>query len=277
MKPKKRPDTTKRYQIPIVNSSFRILKELSDRGSMNLNELTLRTGVAKSSVFRILSTLHYLGYIARDDQQRTYHITSALGDLANDNAGSEALRRAAMPYMLKLRDAFGETVNLGKLNLDKVTYIEVVPSEFALRLCERAGASVLAHASALGKAILAYTSSEVVRSLITTRELQSLTPNTITGHEEFLRELQRVRSRGFAIDKQETVLLANCIGAPILDGRGVAVAAMSISGPSSRFNPREKRVVESLLEAVGSISKHLPHSAGDGKSVAASASAGSRG
>jgi len=70
--------------------------------------------------------------------------------------------------------------------------------------------------------------------------------------------MKRVRAAGFAMDRGEGSLLATCVGAPILDSHGIAVAAMSISGPASRFNPRkDSPVVGSLLEATAAISRHF--------------------
>jgi IclR family acetate operon transcriptional repressor len=245
-----------RYLVPVVRSTFRILEELSSSGSLNLNEITVRTGVAKSTVFRILSTLLHLGYVLRDEGKRTYAVSPSLAGLANDTAGAEALRHAALPYMLGLRDQFGETVNLGRLHLDKVVCLEVVPSEYALRLNERPGASVWAHASAMGKCILADAPPEVVAGLLDHRKLPALTPHTITNAPEFRRELHRVRERGYAFDREETTLLATCVAAPIRDVQRRTIAAMSISGPSSRFNPRrDKRVVEALLRAATALSQ----------------------
>jgi IclR family acetate operon transcriptional repressor len=222
-----------------------------------LNEVTQRTGISKSTVFRILTTLTYLGYVVRDGG-RNYYVSQSVGDLVSAEAATEAIRRAALPRMLELRDQYGETVNLGHLQLDKVTYIEVVPSEYALRLHERPGATVCLHASALGKAILAFSDEEVANGLIRGRELQMFTRNTITDPDEFMAELKRVRERGYAFDRGETSLLATCVAAPILNASGTALAAISISGPTSRFNPRKNAgVVESVLKAAAAISRQL--------------------
>jgi IclR family acetate operon transcriptional repressor len=223
---------------------------------MNLNEITLRTRVSKSTVFRILSTLHYLGYVLREESKRTYAISPNLAELANETASGEALRHTALPHMLSLRDEFGETVNLGRIQLDKIVYLEVVPSEYALRLNERPGASVWAHASAMGKCILAGAPLDVVAGILDYRKLPALTPHTITDPEEFRQELRRVKERGYAFDREETTLLATCVAAPIRDAQGRSVASMSVSGPCSRFNPRrDKRVIEGLLRATQAISQ----------------------
>src|SRR5260370_8144199 len=130
-----------KYMVPVVRSTFKILAEMSRSGSMNLNEVSQKTRVAKSTVFRILSTLNTLGYIVRDTHMRTYHLSPRLAELFTGASATDGLRRAALPYMLKLREQFGETVNLGQLNLDKVIYVEVVPTEYAFRLSERPAAS----------------------------------------------------------------------------------------------------------------------------------------
>jgi IclR family acetate operon transcriptional repressor len=253
------PASTKpseKYMVPVVQSTFRILEELSRTGALGLNDVTQRTGISKSTVFRILTTLTRLGYVVRDNS-RSYYVSQAVGDLVSAEASVEAVRRAALPHMLELRDQFGETVNLGRLEFDKVTYVEVVPSEYALRLHERPGATVCLHASALGKAILAFSDEDFATNLIRGRELTMFTRNTITDPQELITELRRVRERGYAFDRGETSSLATCVAAPITRS-GAAIAAISISGPSSRFNPRkDARVIESLLKAADSVSRQL--------------------
>jgi IclR family acetate operon transcriptional repressor len=243
--------------VPVVKSTFRILEELSRGGVLGLNEITQRSGLSKSTIFRILATLTALGYVIRDDD-RGYYISHAVGALVSAEAGVDALRRAAMPQMLALRDQFGETVNLGCLQVDKVVYIEVVPSEYALRLHERSGATVPLHASALGRAILAFSDEELATSLLSGRELPMLTSNTVTDPAELMAEIRRVRDRGYAFDRGEISPLATCVAVPILGSGGRAVAAISISGPTSRFNPRKDApVVDSLRKAAAGIGKQL--------------------
>lgn len=253
----KSPDQSGKYSVPVVRSTFRILEELAQSQPLGLKQITQNTSIAKSTVFRILNTLVQIGYVIRDSD-RDYRISPALGRLVHEEAFTEELRRLALPVMLQLRDKYGETVNLGVQEFDKVTYIEVVPSEFALRLQESRGASVPAHASALGKAILAFSPQHVVEQLVRQQPFESITANTITEPDDLLAEIKRVRNAGFAFDRGEGSLLAVCIGAPILDEEGKAVAAMSISGPASRFNPkRDSPVITSLLKATKDLSRAI--------------------
>lgn len=253
----RKTSSTERYMVPVVRSTFKILEELSRTGPLGLNEVTQRTRVSKSTVFRILTTLTRLGYVVRDEQ-REYGVSPALADLVGAESSLALLGRAALPHMLRLRDAYGETVNLGHLELDKVRYDEVVPSEFALRLHEQPGATVPAHASALGKVILAFSSVDFAEGILRGRELPNFTPNTVTDPEAILTELRRIRDRGFAFDRGEISPLATCVAAPILDSNGNAIAAISISGPTSRFNPKgNSAVVNSLLQSVADIGLQL--------------------
>lgn len=213
-------DAREKYMVPVVRSTFTILAELSKAGPLGLNEITLRTRVSKSTVFRVLTTLQQLGYVVKDEH-RDYYLGHKLAALVTEDSTMELIRKTALPHMLRLRDECGETVNLGVLQMDKVTYLEVVPSEFALRLSERPGATVPFHSSALGKAILAFSPRDVVESLIRGRELPMITRNTITDPDKFLEELDRVRERGFAFDKGENSLLATCIGAAIVGSGGM--------------------------------------------------------
>ena len=260
MKPKtsqKASPATEKYMVPVVQGTFRILRELAKNGALSLHEVTQRTAISKSTVFRILTTLNELGYVVRDDA-RSYYISHALGELVSTEAHTDAIRRTALPHMLELRDTFGETVNLGQLEFDKVTYVEVVPSEYALRLHERPGATVSVHASALGKAILAFSEQDFAAGLLRGRDLPALTAETITDPDQLLSELKRIRERGYALDRGETSPLASCIAAPILNGYERAIAAISISGPTSRFNPRkDSPCVEGLLRAAKEISGQL--------------------
>lgn len=176
-----------RYLVPVLQSAFRLLEEVSRAGALTLQEAVLRTGIPKSTVFRIFSTLQHLGVLIRDESEKSYRLGYGVPGLLTAGEDLETLRRAALPQMIRLRDRFGETVNLGKLQHDKVVYLEVVPSESALRFSERPGATVAVHASSLGRAMLAFSPAAVVDGLIAGRPLAALTARTITAEPELRR------------------------------------------------------------------------------------------
>ncbi len=250
----------KRYLIPVVRSTFSVLEAISQAQSLTLNEVIERTGVPKSTAFRILTTLRLLGYLVRDDRRR-YYASPRIGSLMSESALADGLTQMSLPHMVRLRDTYGETVNLGRLHQGQVRYVEVVPSEYALRLHETPGATVSLHASALGKAILAFATPGLAESLLRGQELEPLTRATITDANELIAGFEEIRSRGYARDRGEASSLATCVAAPILDAANRPVAAMSISGPTSRFDPPDRApVIEDLLLAVSDISRQLRQS-----------------
>jgi IclR family acetate operon transcriptional repressor len=247
-----------RYVIPVVRNTFQVIHELAQNGSLTLNEAARRTGIPKSTVFRILATLLHLGVAVRDPQQKAYRLGRMLGELTRDSETTETLRRVALPYMIKLRNDFGETVNLGQLQHDMVVYIEVVPSEYALKLSERPGATVWALSSALGRSILAFSPPGMMESLIRGRELPAFTPFTITDPVKLVREFEKVRTQGYAIEVEENASHATCVGVPVLNADGTAIAALSISGPTHRFRPaQDDSIAIALIKAAQEIHREF--------------------
>jgi IclR family acetate operon transcriptional repressor len=258
VKTQKEPEIATRYLIPVVRSTFKIITELAQGDPLSLNDAAQRTGIPKSTAFRVLATLQYLGVVVRDRDEKKYRLGRMLTELARETSMMETLRRIALPHMLQLRDAFGETVNLGELQHDKVVYVEVVPSEYALRLSERPGATVWALSTSLGRCILAFSPQERVASLIGTRKLPALTQFTITQPKKLKQELEKIRERGYAIECEESALQATCVGVPILDRKGIAVAALSISGPTHRFLPaHDKKVLTALIDSARAIEREF--------------------
>ena len=252
------PSTQSRYLVPVVLSTFRLLDRLSGHTTATLHELSTATGIPKSTVFRLLATLQHLDIVKRDEMSKVYRLSAKSPGQALGLPSTEALRRAALPYMLDLRNEFGETVNLGYLQHDRVVYIEVVPSEFALRLSERPGASVEAYCTALGRSILAFSPDGVAASIVGKKMLPRVTPHTMVEPPLILQELTRIRQLGYAVETEEGALQATCLGAPILDAEGLAVAALSISGPTYRFSPlSNKKLLKALRRATREIGASL--------------------
>jgi DNA-binding IclR family transcriptional regulator len=114
-----------------------------------------------------------------------------------------------------------------------------------------------AHATAAGKALLAYRSTAEVRALMSGSSWKRLTPKTLGGIDELLEALIKVRAVGYGCDRGEIVPDIACIGAPIMDRFGSVVAAVSISVPAYRFPADPARLAEPLLAACDTISREL--------------------
>jgi DNA-binding IclR family transcriptional regulator len=164
----------------------------------------------------------------------------------------------ASPYLTALRDKFGETVNLGMLNGASVIYVDVRECNKSFRLAERIGGTDPLHSTALGKAQLAFLPLDEVRGLMKQWGMKKYTPHTITSINALQTELKRIRSSGYAVDNQESMLGAFCVAVPILDLTQAPVGAISIAGPILRFNHSLlSRVSSALRKAAVEIQRQL--------------------
>jgi IclR family acetate operon transcriptional repressor len=135
----------------------------------------------------------------------------------------------------------------------------MLESRRGLRMSARAGARDPLHSTSLGKAILAFTPAAKRASLIDAAlPLARLTPNTIVELPGLLADLAAARERGYAIDNQENEIGAICVGAPILNGEGEAIAGVSVSGPASRLDAARIDLISArLIAACADISRRM--------------------
>ncbi|HOX32295.1 MAG TPA: IclR family transcriptional regulator C-terminal domain-containing protein [Spirochaetales bacterium] len=244
----------------IVNAAaraFAILERLADQRSVGLEELSREVGLAKPTVYRFLLTLQELGYARRAPDER-WAMT-----LKSFRVGSRALDHldlyeAARPVAAELAEALGETIHMGVLEEDSAVYVLKIESRYTIRMHSRVGRRVPLHCTSIGKCLLAFGAPEAAEELVRASKLVAFTPGTITRREAFLAELGLVRKRGYALDREEHEEGIRCIGAPVLDCDGLAVAALSASWPVFRYDESEEaRNASAVVGAALRISEAL--------------------
>ena len=210
---------------------------------LSLGDLSRLLGIPKSSLSGILRTLARRGWVAADETGTRFGLgLRALQVGASYVDGDDAVARLA-GVLDALAAEFGETVHLGRLAGTAVTYLAKRESTHPLRLYSAIGRRLPAHATALGKALLARRADVVARLSF---PLPALTPHTITAPDALHRELAAIRARGWAADRAENSIGIACF-AVALNGTD----AISVSVPTARLDPDvEGRVVAALL-AVG--------------------------
>jgi IclR family acetate operon transcriptional repressor len=224
---------------------------------LSLNELTLRLELVKSSVFRILHTLEVSGYIERDTAGR-YSLAPDLRAWAPGQL-RVALLDVAMPALKELSREFGETVSLAMRFENRVEVIGTIESPHLIRMGNTVGRIVPPHASSLGKAVAAFQSEEVRDRLVRSYGIHRFTEHTVTDEVELKLEFERVRSRGYSTDEEESVLEGRCFGAPVLDVHGEAIAAISVSAPKTRISDEQlrKRLLAALRRVTDRVAGEL--------------------
>jgi len=253
----------KQYSIEALDRGLRLLQLfLYEKRELTLSEIASALGEYKSTALRTLSTLEARGFVEKNPESERYWLgpkTFALGMLYSSGM---RIRKLARPFCESLANEFGETVHLAVLNrakLDegKVLVIDKIETSQVLRLSPDMGSDADAHASAVGKVLLASLTDEEVTRILGRSELRRYTANTICTVKDLLRELETVRRQGFAVDNEELEVGLTCVAAPIVDPTGHTVAAVSLSGPSPRIAPILSSVLPSVMQCARRISDQI--------------------
>jgi len=246
-------------EVGVLNKTLDLLEALSGTDSATVADLATASGVNKAAAYRILNTLERRGYVVRvPDEVRRYSLGPAFRALARDAASPGDLLAAARPLLRRLWEEFDETVNLGVLSHGRVLYLEILESEQGLRTTVAVGTHDDLHSTALGKAMLAALPVSEARSLLQHADLVAKTPHTLTSVPDLMREIERTRQRGFALDDEENEPGARCVAVAVTDGQGRPLGAMSVSGPAWRIDDSMvERIGQRLREAADEVAAQL--------------------
>jgi DNA-binding IclR family transcriptional regulator len=164
----------------------------------------------------------------------------------------------ALPYLEGLVQESGETGHLAVLERGEAIYIEKVETRRALRIPSAMGRGYPAHATSLGKVLLADLGEDEVREITGAHGMASYTRTTTTDVDQLLAELADIREQGFAVDDEEYDEGLRCVGAPIRDHTGRVVAALGIGGPVTRVTPeRVDELARLVIDAADGLSRRL--------------------
>lgn len=236
--------------IGSVVRALDLLEALARSGESGLVELSRITRQRPSTTHRVLATLVERGYVRRGRDRNTYLLGYRVLELAaGAERGDARLRAAVRPHMRRVHRVCGETTNLIVLDGDDVVYVEQIASPKSMRMFAEPGRRVPAHATGGGKAILAFMPDAVERLRTRSAPLARFTTATITSPRRLVAELDRVRADGFAIDHEEFEEAVTCVAAPVFDHTSQVVAAMSVSGPTTRLGGPED--LDALGELIG--------------------------
>ena len=252
-----------RALLPLENQSgpveraLDLLELLAKRDEVSLADAAAGLGSSRATAFRILSKLQSRGYVEHVRAQHTYRLGPQVRELASWVEQS-ALTRLALPFLSKLRTESGESANLAAVRRNRIVYEMVLDGEHSLRISANVGEEVPPHSTALGKAILAWTEPVRRPTLLGRASYGSFTTRTITTEKKLKKELDRVRTRGYAIDDEEMSIGAYCVAAPIIGSSGDPIGAISVSGLAARIPVRARAALgESVKRYCEQISLQL--------------------
>lgn len=192
---------------------------------MSLGQIADAVQLPKSTTHRILTTLESRGYVGSDTNE------TGMYKIAIKGMWFTTARTRIHHHLENLRSLTGETVNFGTVVGSHIEYVDRVLSDHALRWGVDIGSRIQMHCSAMGKCVMAYRDDLVPMA----SELPRRTANTITDVVELKAQLDVIRHHGYSVENGEFIDGVVCIAAPVRDGSGEVIGAISVSGPAVRF------------------------------------------
>lgn len=233
------------YIIQSVAHALDVLEEF--RGEMDelgVTELSKKLKLHKNNVFRILATLQSRNYIEQNKTNDNYRLGIKCLELGQTFIHQRGLLKQAQPILNELAENSAETSYISILRGNDVVYLDAVETTSTVRVISRVGLHMPIHATAAGKALVAFDSEEELRKRFHS-DLPSFTKNTITSSEEILKVLAAVRGKEYATDQEEFEDGLCCIASPVRDYTRKVIAALSVSGPAHRLS------ADKIEQAVG--------------------------
>ncbi len=243
----------KNYIVPSLKNSFTILEILANNNGFTLQEISQKTSIPKTTVFRILYTLKQEGVIEKKNDK--YSIGFRVIKLGMVALSRMELRNIAIPFLYELSIKLGETSHLAVLSDRKSLIVEVCDSPHPVKISSRPGTLVSLNCSATGKVLLAFSiGAENIDEYFEDMKLEKRTENTITSISELKKEIQKILNQGYAVDNEEYYENVRCIAAPVQNAFNKTVAAIGITATTFRFKPE---MTESASREVISIAREI--------------------
>src|ERR1700742_3688974 len=251
--------------VQSVDRALLIIETLAeDDEGYRLTDLAIRTGLSPSTVHRLLTTLEKRRFVQFDRGESTWHIGAQSFAIGSTFVRRRNFVTQALPYLRKLRDQTRETANLAVVDDGAMVVLTRVESREIMRSVTKGGGRVPMVASGLGKALLATYSEQDVFAIIQREGMPRLTSKSIVRAGELCKSLHDIREQGYSVDDEEALIGLRCVSAVVYDGCSEPLAAISVSGKTSRV-PNDRlpilgklvqEVAAELTRALGGASQH---------------------
>jgi DNA-binding IclR family transcriptional regulator len=231
------------------------------RPTLGITEISHDLGLAKGTVHGLVRTLAKAGFLQQDLESRKYRLGLKIYELGMILASTMEITNKASGPTSQLAKRTGLVAKVAIWDGDSVLLVLYIDPRAHSLFTHQIGPRIPGYCSALGKAILAHLKPEELDAYFDRTPLIPYTATTIVDRKALMADLEEIRKKGYAVDREETVLGFECIGAPIAGRTGGVEAAISLSGSADQLFPEqtEKReaLVKQLLIAAGQVSRAL--------------------
>lgn len=245
--------------VQSVDRALSILETLAeDDEGYRLSDLAVRTGLSASTVHRLLATLESRRFVQFDRAESKWHVGVRSFTVGASFARRRNFSTQAIPYLRKLRDLTRETANLAVVDDEFIIVLTRMESREIMRSLTQVGGRVAMVTSGVGKAVLATYSDEDVGAVIRHHGMPRLTEKSIVRPGDLFKELATIRKQGFAIDDEEACMGLRCIAAVVYNDCAEPLAAISVSGMTSRLtDDRLPEIGQIVREVAGELTVAL--------------------
>jgi len=256
---RKAPVQHEKYVVKVLEKAMRILDVYSrTENAFTLDDLTKRTGLDKSTVFRILRTMEKNGYIRYDREDGFYRLGLRFMELGGVVYSSTSVRKSASPYLDAIARSLKATILVGVIIDDQFSYIDKKEGDSILRIPSYLGAKMPPTESFLGLTLLAFMDPSERKRLLRQHPLKKHTERTVTRVREVEATLDRARQRGYFLERGEFFDGVIQIGVPIRGVGGNTVAALGACAQEFRVSDENLgRGLQELMETAKLISREL--------------------
>ena len=253
--------------MELVNSivkAVRILDLLKSRGPLSYIEILKQVALPKSTLFKILQTLETEELVRRDQESGRYQLGVKMIEWGSGARSQLEIRKIALPFMQNLSEALNCTIHLTVVSNGEVLPIESYESGSTAwpHHIFHGGVGIPApmHATAAGKAILAFMNRSEIETTIREKGLQKFTENTLTDFSRLNAALEDIRRHGYAVSYAEHNEMVNGVAAPIRDHNNKVFASLSALGIISRITPEGvPGIALQMIKAADEISRLFGH------------------
>lgn len=246
--------------VQSVDRAIDILEVLSASGrEMRLGEIAEAININVSTCHHLINTFVARGFVGRNPYNRTYFIGHRIVELSNARVQQFNLVERSAAELRRLNDATRETVHLAAMQGIELLTLTKIESSHAVRVdTDASGKANAMHATATGKAVLAWLPEPEIDRVIETSGLRAFTPRTCVSPAKLKESLRIVRRRGFAIDDEEFQPGVYCVGCAVRDTAGGVIASISCSMPKSRATKSQQISVRGhVMECALNLSEIL--------------------
>lgn len=258
-RPRKKDGAAGQTRVQSIDRALVVFKLLSNEVKATLNVISATADLPFSTTHRILETLRSHGMVYFDDVDQTWSVGVEAFRIGQGYARRMNLLDVGRAAMRELTHATGETSNIAVLENREVVHVSQIETQAPIRAFVPPGSRTHLHASGIGKALLAYMKRQFVLDQLSCMTLPEYTPNTLTGVDQLVEDLDITLGRGWALDNEERYVGMRCIAAPIFNEFGEATAGISISGPVTRFADGQ---VAALAARVQETADAITHESG---------------